>query len=194
MGFYVALCETCDQILLYLISSDDDYTGVDYVDFESAALIWPNDGALPEDVPKSVRTCYRDAVRVKKTSPPAFALLIRRALEALCDDRKAKPGSLDSRLKDLASKGEIPPTLAEMVDVIRLLANKSAHTSDLHLSKYDASVMDDLFRAIIEFVYIGPSKLRHLRATLQKAAKQEGTRENAARGPLGEENRKPTVH
>jgi hypothetical protein len=131
---------------------------------------------------------------VKKTSPPAFALLIRRALEALCDDRKAIPGGLDRRLKDLAFRGEIPPTLAEMVDVIRVLANKSAHTSDLRLTEYDASVMDDLFRAIIEYVYVGPSKLRHLRATLQKAAKQEGARENAGGEPPSAEDRKPTVH
>jgi hypothetical protein len=121
-------------------------------------------------------------------------MLIRRALEALCNDRKAIPGGLDKRLKDLASRGEIPPTLAEMVDVIRVLANKSAHTSDLRLSENDASSMDDLFRAIIEYVYIGPSKLRHLQATLQKSAKQERIRENPGAGPTDAENRKPTVH
>jgi hypothetical protein len=194
MDFFVAVCETCDKILLYYISSQDDYIGIDYEDFQTASLIWPNEGTLPKDIPESVRRCYYEAVRVKKTSPTAFALLIRRALEALCDDRKAVGGSLEKRLKDLASKDEIPSALTETVDVLRRLGNVSAHTFDLRLSENDAFVMDDLFRAIIEYVYIGPSKLRQLRATLQKAERHEGSRENAGAGPPGAENRKPTVH
>lgn len=192
-GFFVAVCETCNRVLLYYISGGE-YSGDEFQDFESSSLIWPSEGALPEEVPASVQRCYQEAVRVKIASPPAFALLIRRALEALCEDREATPGGLQKRLQDLALKGEIPPALLEMGEVIRVLGNLSAHTPDRHLGEHDASVMDDLFRAILEYVYIAPSKLQKLRSTLQRAATMQSAGKSASERPPIPEKPKPTIH
>lgn len=83
---------------------------------------------------------------------------------------------------------------AQFQSAFRVLGNLRAHTPDRHLGEYDASMMDDLFRAILEYVYIGPSKLRKLRSTLQNATKKESAGEKASERPPNPETRKPTVH
>jgi len=75
-----------------------------------------------------------------------------------------------------------------------VLGNLSAHTPDRHLGEHDASMMDDLFRAILEYVYIAPSKLQKLRSTLQKVATIESPGEKTSERPPRAENSKPTVH
>ena len=125
-AYYVAVCETCNEILLYNAFIDV----VEDNDLHLADLIWPDRGVLHQAVPKAIAECYAEPARIKNLAPNAFAVQIRRALESLCDDRGAKKGTLQHRLQDLASRGEIPPILAEMTDVLRLLGNIGAHAAD----------------------------------------------------------------
>jgi len=157
--YYVAVCETCNEILLYhaFINLVEDK------DFHRADLVWPDPGVLHQSVPKAIAECYVEAARIKNLAPNAFAVQIRRALEALCDDRSAKKGVLQLRLQDLVSRGEIPPVLAEMTDVLRLLGNIGAHAADQSIKPGHVLAIDDFFRVIIEYVYVAPSKLKEFR-------------------------------
>lgn len=157
--YFVAVCETCNEILLYHVFCDI----VEDKDFHRADLVWPDPGALHKSVPKAIAESYAEAARIKNLAPNAFAVQIRRALEALCDDRNAKKGALHLRLKDLVSRGEIPPVLAEMTYVLRLLGNIGAHTADQSIKPGYVLAIDDFFRAIIEYVYVAPSKLNEFR-------------------------------
>lgn len=152
---FVAVCETCGDILLY----HDAIGDFGPAEFTSADLLWPK-FVLPDSVPSSVRKCYEEAARIKHVAPNAFATQIRRALEAICDDRGAKDGHLQQRLKGLVSQGAIPPTLAEMSDALRLIGNTGAHMSDEGVKPIQVMAIDDFFRAIVEYVYIAPRKLK----------------------------------
>ena len=88
--YFVSECNTCHHILLYYAQSDIPFPK----DFASADLVWPESLAIGHGLPKSVAECYAEAQRVKRTAPNAFAVLIRRALEALCDDQGTIKGSL----------------------------------------------------------------------------------------------------
>lgn len=159
---YVAVCETCNNILLYqaFIDIPEDEN------FHLTDLIWPDRGVLHRAVPKAITECYAEAARIKNLAPNAFAVQIRRALEALCDDRGEKKGVLQHRLQGLVSRGEIPPILAEMTDVLRLLGNIGAHAADQSVKPGHVQVLDNFFRAIIEYVYVAPSKLKEFRDRL----------------------------
>ena len=162
-AYYVAVCETCNEILLY-------HSFIDIVedkDFHRSELIWPDPGVLHQSVPKTIAVCYSEAARIKNLAPNAFAVQIRRAVEALCDDRGAKKGNLQSRLQDLASRGEIPPILAEMTDVLRLLGNIGAHAADQNIKPGHVPAIDNFFRAIIEYVYVAPSKLNEFQEMMK---------------------------
>ncbi|MDI3477951.1 MAG: hypothetical protein PWQ59_1476 [Thermoanaerobacterium sp.] len=122
--YYVAVCETCNQILLYNAFIEivpDSF-------FYEAELVWPEFGQLHKSVPSNIHEIYLEPSRIKELAPNAFAAVqIRKDLEAICDDRGVKNGSLKDRLDDLASKGEIPPKLAEITQVLRLLGNIGAY-------------------------------------------------------------------
>ncbi len=115
-----------------------------------------------------MRECYDEASRIKTLAPNAFAVQIRRALEALCDDRGATASNLQKRLESLVKKGEIPPVLAEMTAIVRLLGNVGAHPSEERVRPTDTWVIDDFFRAVIEYVYVAPSRVKEFRNRLQK--------------------------
>jgi hypothetical protein len=169
---FVTVCETCGHILLY------DNPGDQFSDneFHLCDLAYPKSGSLHPSVPKSIAKVYEEAHRIKSIAPNAFAVQIRRALEAICDDRGAKKNSLQKQLEELSTKGEIPPVLAEASDALRLLDNIGAHGINESVHPLQAFAVDDFFRAIVEYVYVAPSKLKEFKRKMEgfkKAKKQD---------------------
>lgn len=166
-AYFVAECGTCHEILVYLAEGylpEEDK-------FSDAGLIWPDPGFLDPGVPELIREIYKEAKVIKNLAPNAFAVQIRRALEALCDDRGAKKGNLFDRLNELAKNQEIPPVLSEMSDVIRLIGNIGAHASQQNVKPGHVRVIDEFFKAIIEYVYVAPRKIKQLKELIEKDKK-----------------------
>lgn len=162
--YFIATCETCRGILLY--ASFDSYPEDEQ--FHLTRLVWPESGVSHEFIPEKVSNIYDEAERIKNIAPNAFAVQIRRALEAVCEDRGAKSNVLQAMLKELSDRGEIPPVLAEMTDVLRLLGNIGAHAADQSVRPSQVYALDEFFRAVVEYVYVAPSKLKEFRARLAK--------------------------
>lgn len=133
--------------------------------------MWPQPGDLHPSVPESVRRIYSEASAIKSRAPNAFANQIRRSLEALCKDRGTNKRVLAQSLKELSSRGEIPPTLADMTDVLRQLGNIGSHAGDQEIDPDYVDVIDDFFRAIVEYVYIAPHKVNEFKARLDYVSK-----------------------
>jgi hypothetical protein len=136
--------------------------------FHLTKLLWPESGVSHESIPEKVSTIYEEAARIKNIAPNAFAVQIRRALEAVCEDRGAQKKVLQAMLKELSDRHEIPPVLAEMTDVLRLLGNIGAHAADQSVRPSQVYALDEFFRAVVEYVYIAPSKLKEFRERLEK--------------------------
>jgi hypothetical protein len=165
--YFVARCETCDEILVYTGPADfpEDYRK----DFTKASrLVYPSPRTFGEEVPEPIRRCYSEASSVKHGSPNAYAVLIRRALEALCDDRGAAGQVLHGRLEDLAKRGELPSVLAQMTDLLRLLGNAGAHDWRSTVRPSQVWAMDEFFRAVVEYIYVAPAMVKAFRETLTK--------------------------
>lgn len=82
-------------------------------------------------------------------------------------------GPLHNRLEQLAKRGEIPPVLAEMTTVLRVLGNAGAHNSAQKITVPLTWVMDEFFRAVVEYVYIAPSKLEEFKQELESYKTQQ---------------------
>src|SRR5215467_11993709 len=106
---FVAACETCGNVLVY----DNVGDQTDDHQFASCDLVYPKNPFLPFVVPRKIASAYAEASRVKNISPNAFAVLIRRTLEILCNERGLPDGTLAKRLKILSDRGELPPTLSQ---------------------------------------------------------------------------------
>lgn len=163
----VCVCGTCDSLLVY--------DGISREETQHwPELAYPRDFALSKFVPGGVSTIYHEAAMVKRNAPNAFAILIRKALEAICDDRGAPAGTLAKRLKFLSDKGEIPPVLSKVTDVIRVVGNSAAHASLQKITPQMTWAIDDFFRAIVEYVYVAPSKLDEFQKKLASTKEHAG--------------------
>jgi hypothetical protein len=63
----------------------------------------------------------------------------------------------------LSSRGIFPGYFAEITDLMRHVGNLGSHASDKDVDFWDAELLDDFFRSIVEYVYIAPSKIQRLR-------------------------------
>ena len=55
-----------------------------------------------------------------------------------------------------------------MTDILRALGNIGSHAGEETILPEHVDVIDEFFRAVIEYVYIGPFKVREFKASLQQ--------------------------
>jgi hypothetical protein len=163
-SMFVAVCETCNQLLLYENLGDQ----TDPEHFDSCDLVFPRPSSLGIAVPREIAAIYKEAIRIKELAPNAFAVQIRRALEALAVDKGVKKGTLQVQLNELAKRGDIPPNLARASDLLRTLGNVGAHASPQSVHPLLAHVIDEFFRAVIEYVYVAPKRLAEFEGQMKR--------------------------
>lgn len=159
--YQVFECSTCHDISLYGFMDVDGDCG-------KSSLMFPKGDDLDESVPHCISSIYKEAKRVQEISPNAFSVLIRRSLEAICDDRGVSSGRLQRRLEELSNRGEIPPVLAEMTSILRLLGNSGAHNTSQSVTVPMTWSMDRFFRTLIEYIYVAPHYLSEFRKEIEK--------------------------
>ena len=120
-------------------------------------------------IPLSVRKAFREAWPLRHTAPAAFANQIRRTLEFICEDQNADGNTLYEQLEDLASKGVFPGGLADIATLVRMLGNIGSHASDKEVNIWDAELLDALFRMLLEYIYLGPARVKRLKQRMSSS-------------------------
>ncbi len=97
----------------------------------------------------------------------AAAIMVRKALEELCDDRGAKGDNLKLRIADLGARVVLPKELLDALDHIRLLGNDAAHLEakvykDIGKAELEAAIA--LAKEILKATFQYASLLQQLRA------------------------------
>jgi hypothetical protein len=167
--YYAAVCLTCEQVCLYHLY--DVQESGEFYPFVEAELRYPDDGSLHNAVPEAIRNCYLEANRIRELAPNGFAVLIRRALEFLCDDQKAQGKTLSQKVAWLAKEGRMPGALGDMTAVMRLLGNIGAHASEEKILPSDALAIDGFFKSLTEYVYVAPHKLKQFEERVKEMGK-----------------------
>ena len=162
--YFLTECTTCSGVCLLSNWETEENAR----DVSKAHLLHPSTRGLSGGVPEEIRKTYEEARKVINISPDAFAVLIRKALEYLCQAQGIKDYNLTTMLRQLSEKGVIPGHLAQMTKAIRLIGNIGAHASDKHIGKTEAEIIDDFFVAIIEYVYVAPAKINALESRMGK--------------------------
>lgn len=157
-------CKTCKDSSLFGSSEFSDNPE----NLEEATLLYPQAKKLSDGVPEIIRKNYLEAKRIEKISPTSFVVLVRKALEYMCNDKSAEGKTLKEKLSYLAKKGVMPITLSKMASALRLLGNIGAHASDFEIDSNEVKTIDDFFIAIVEYVYIAPEKIKKFEQSLLK--------------------------
>ncbi len=151
--YSVLECPACkrENIISYyyheFMDSEDDIT------YE---LLYPIDKNLPVGLPKEILSTLEAAEKVKTINVNAYVILLRRLLELVCLDRKAKSGTLASMLSELAKRGEIPEKLVLVAQGVKNFGNIGAHAGLGELSQLEIPIVKALVTAILEYIYSAP--------------------------------------
>lgn len=162
--FTFAKCSVCNEPLLFVTTEADD----DPSDLRGASILFPNSKKFPKSVPMQIAKNYFEAKRIEKISATGFVVLIRRALEFLCKDKNAAGRNLKDQIKDLADRDIIPQTLSQMATALRFVGNIGAHANEIEISSNEVRLIDEFFVAVVEYVYVAPTKLKLLDEQIKK--------------------------
>ena len=138
--YELLLCPACSGVILrrsYYHELRDPEEWVPIV-------LYPPPDRIPPSLPEKIKVAYQGAVKVKSIDTNAYAVLLGRILELVCEDRRAAGNSLFQKLENLGAKGEIPRPLVEMAHSLRSLRNIGAHASLGELGTEEVPVLDDL--------------------------------------------------
>lgn len=92
---------------------------------------------------------------------------MRIALEYICNDHGATGRTLFDKLRALVSNKIFPGHFAEMTDLIRRVGNLGAHANDNEVDFWDAELLDEFFRIVVEYVYVTPSRIQRLKQRIK---------------------------
>lgn len=165
--YWIAVCHACNEFSIW---GDEQFHGL--VGFHSGNLsvVYPTKDLARELVPDRIARIYSEASCIRELAPNGFSVLVRRALEAICDDKNIKDGVLAKRLELLVSQEQFPKSIAGITNVIRLVGNIGAHAGSTDVSPDQAHMLDDFFRFVIEFVYVVPTRLTNFETSLAAAS------------------------
>jgi hypothetical protein len=86
--------------------------------------------------------------------------MARRTLEAITAKEGETSGVLAERLKNLATKGVLQPTLAAWAKEVRLVGNAGAHFDPINtVSSQDAKELVSFVRELLRYLYELPAEL-----------------------------------
>ena len=151
--YQLHLCSACEGISLRSYRWHDLAMDPSDIEFET---LYPLQSERPAGLPDEIGRAYDAARKVRNVDPNAYGVLLGRLLELVCQDRNATGKSLGNKLKDLASRHEIPDKLRGVAEGLRNLRNVGAHPTLGELTPAELPIMDNLCRAILEYVYSAP--------------------------------------
>lgn len=167
--YELLMCLACSEVTLrkYFYREHYEYEDVTF------KTLYPSSSFRLSGLPHRIQHSYEVSLKVRAIDPNAYAVLLGRILEMVCEDREASGSSLQKRLEDLAVKGEIPDRLVEVAHNLRQLRNVGAHASLVELTRDEVPILDDLCKAILEYVYNIPYLINKAEQQL-KRLKEKG--------------------
>jgi hypothetical protein len=165
--YCVLECPACKKTNIVIYDWHDGMESEDEFEYK---ILFPQEGNLPIGLPDNIASTLKAAEKIKTIDVNAYTILLRRLLELVCIDRKAKGASLALMLKDLANKNEIPEKLVKVASGLKEFGNIGAHAGIGELSEKEIPIVKALTLAILEYIYSAPH-LANLAETKLKAIK-----------------------
>lgn len=172
-------CPACDGVTLRRYHWHSGY--MDGTDIEHVVLYPSGEKAL-RGLPRKIDAGYQAAQKVRNIDANAYGVLLGRVLDFICEDRHASGDTLDKKLKSMADKGDIPVKLVDVAAGIRKLRNIGAHADLGELTEAELPVLDDLTRAVLEYVYSAPLLAREAELRLARLKQKKSKRTTKTSG------------
>jgi len=162
--YEVLVCPACHGVVFrsyYWHDMAIDFSEVEY------KVLYPAESSTLTGLPDSIKRAFDAAKKVRAIDANAYGVLLGRLIELICEDRKATGRTLAEKLKDLSEKGEIPSKLLPIANSLRNLRNIGAHAVLGELTPAELPILDNLCKAIVEYVYSAPHLVKQAEQRLQ---------------------------
>jgi Domain of unknown function (DUF4145) len=130
------------------------------------------------NVPAAVSAAMEEAITCHANDCLiAAAIMVRKCLEELCNDRAATGKNLKERIRDLGKKIVLPQELLEGLDDLRLLGNDAAHIESQEFNQIGQEEVEigiEFTKEVLKATYQYSALLSKLRS-LKKPATVSGT-------------------
>jgi len=163
-NYELLFCLACEKVTLQEYFEHEFFEPDDI----KVEILYPPQGFKLSYLPSVVQQAYEAAQKARSIDASAYAILLGRMLEVVCEDRKVQGENLYDKLQVLAERGEIPSNLVGIAHGLRMLRNIGVHEPLKGLSSDEIPIMDDLSRAILEYIYIAPSLAQQAEERLQR--------------------------
>jgi hypothetical protein len=127
--------------------------------------------ASPE-MPKNVHEIYQEASSIFVASPRAAAVLLRLALQMLCEYLGGKGKNINVDIATLVSKG-LPPIVQQSLDIVRVTGNDAVHPSQIEDLAETVGTLFELINIITEYMIAMPNKVSGIYSKLPANKLQE---------------------
>jgi hypothetical protein len=161
-GFRFCPSPDCRQFIFVVYSPDGEMIRMypaERIDFDST------------NIPSNVLKTLEEAISCHAIgSYVASGMMVRKTLEELCEDRKAKGKNLKEKIADLGNSVMMPKELLDGLDDLRLLGNDAAHVQAktyLQVGKEEIEISIEFTKEVLKAVY----QYSHLLARLQSLKK-----------------------
>lgn len=144
-------------------------------------------------VPAAVREATIEAEKCLAVGANnACGVMTRRAIHALCQQKKAKGKDLYAQLEFLRDSHAITPDLWEWAEDLRVVGRSGAHPEWEEVTPGDAEYAVKFLREIIRYVYINPAERNTHRLKETKVKKQQPKEEEKKEEGHGQKPSKPS--
>lgn len=124
------------------------------------------------NIPENIKTTFEEALVCHSANCfVASAIMVRRTLEEICEEKLAKGKNLKEKIQDLQTKIVLPQELLEAMDELRILGNDAAHIEAKEfdsISNNELDVAIEVTKEIMKGVYQYANLLNKLRALKKK--------------------------
>jgi len=168
--YELLFCLACKKVTLQEYFDHDSLEPEDI----KVETLYPFQGVKLFYLPLLIQEAYEAALKARSIDANAYAMLLGRMLELVCENREAKGEKLHQKLKFLAEKGKIPSNLVSIANGIRELRNIGTHQTLEGLSSDEIPILDDLSRAILEYIYVAPGLAKQAERRWNQLKKKPG--------------------
>ena len=81
---------------------------------------------------------------------------------------------MNNKLDWLIREGHLPEVFGQMGHINRIVRNWGAHDAQVDVESEDVEIVDEFFKAIIEYLYVAPSRVNRVQSLIQQ--RQSGRR------------------
>jgi len=114
-----------------------------------------------EPIPSDIIALYEQVWPLRVRSPAAFIGQVKRLLMLICEDQAIEPGEFVARMNDLFAAIHVSENHREsLLYLAEMIAVMGESKPDGLLDVWDMQVADDVFRLVLDIVYLIPAKIR----------------------------------